>query len=153
MTIKKPSRLLQTSHLRRDAKSSLAMLHKLVDMGGKATRQRLINEFGYDAVRNALVALLQRNFVREADAVIILTPIGKDEAAYHAQLDSADKHNQQPAPIALPVPVLLPRVRIDKPLRINSKITWPIRAGKDDHLQIPSLMGGVRKLPGSEVVG
>lgn len=144
-------RLNQTSHIRRDAVHSIFVLKKMTDLGGRATIARLREYMTHGELRNALVTLLHKKFVREDGNYLIVTPLGKDEAAYQIELDSPQKPNKK-EPEKSPE-IVTPRIKVFKPLRINSRLSGPIRDGKDDHLKLPSLMGGVRKLPSGEVIG
>lgn len=143
------NRLLgQRSHLRRDAVHSIFFIKKLADLGGKSTRVKMRSLMGAREYELAMNSLMYKKMVRGEDERLMLTPLGKEEAAYQLGLDNPEPQiKNDPAP-----KILTPRIHVFKPLRMSSRLSGPIRDGKDDHLQIPSLMGGVRKLPSGEIV-
>ena len=92
-------------------------------------------------------ALLDLAYVTVGDDFMKATTAGKEYAGKHVgDMLHPKKYVGQIVP---------PRTVVSTAaLDVNRlRNTRPIRPGADDHLQIPSLMGNIRKLPNGEVIG
>ncbi|MFZ6755774.1 hypothetical protein ACO0K9_01025 [Undibacterium sp. Ji50W] len=132
-------------NLRTDSRA-FQLLVLIVEMGGRVPL-RDIPEADSEQVVYWLDVLRYYPYTITSNDVITVTPVGRervDEYRLELGLPIIEKIEAVPLPDAM-------TVRPYQSLRKTGNAR-PCRPGMDDYRSIPSLIGGVRRLPGGEVI-
>lgn len=126
--------------------AAYAVLKSLVDLGGVAPRATLSTGIRAAVFYHVMESLTSRFLVevihQQGGDVVKATVAGKEQVFEYEYMPM----------VSAPLQMVLPRVpKPFTPLRMSLGAA-PYRPGSDEHKQIPSLMGAIRRLPSGEVI-